>query len=309
MDRIQKVLAAAGVASRRACEELVSAGRVTVNGKVVTQAGTCVAETDVLAVDGRVISRGGPRQYCLLNKPAGYVTTAHDPQGRPTVLDLVGLRAALPARRNRAACGVGADAASGVVVGRDGGHARLFPVGRLDADSEGLVLLTNDGDLAYRLTHPRFALEKEYRVLVEGAPSSEALQRLRSGVELDGRPTAPALVEVENAGLALTKARPGSAGRGQSGIGVRTAKGVTETWLRFVIHEGRNRQIRRMCLAVGHPVRRLIRVRVGNLRLGGLKPGQWRPLVQSEIDRLKELTSSPNIHADRQGLLAQSDKR
>jgi 23S rRNA pseudouridine2605 synthase len=231
-ERLQKVLARAGFGSRRACEELIRQGRVRVNGRLVTTLGSRVSPADEITLDGRPIAQAPEQTYLVLNKPRGYVTTATDPQRRPTVLDLV------PA------------------------GTRLFAVGRLDADSEGLLLLTNDGDLAFRMTHPRFGVEKEYRVLVGGDAGAPALRRLREGVMLDDRRTAPAQVTV--------------AGR----------RGA-DTWLRFVIHEGRKRQIRRMCEAVGLPVRRLIRTRVGPLRLGRLAPGQYRALTESEVKRLQ----------------------
>jgi len=242
MERLQKVLARAGVASRRAAEGLIAAGRVTVNGQVVTTLGTQVDPArDRIAVDGQPVRlETVPITITiLLHKPAGYVTTVRDPWGRPTVLDLV------------------------KTVQEQSG-TRLFPIGRLDADSEGLLLLSNDGELAHQLTHPRFAQEKEYLVLVEGRPGAEALRQLRAGVPLDGKLTAPALVEV-------AQGKPGDGG----------------TWLRFVIHEGRKRQIRRMCQAVGHAVRRLVRVREGALLLGDLPSGQWRYLTAAEIAQLK----------------------
>jgi 23S rRNA pseudouridine2605 synthase len=241
MERLQKVLARAGVASRRAAEGLIAAGRVTVNGQVVTTPGTQVDPAhDRIAVDGQPIRLETAPTTILLHKPAGYVTTVRAPWGRPTVLDLV-----KPGQEQ-------------------GSNERLFPVGRLDADSEGLLLLTNDGELAQRLTHPRFAQEKEYLVLVEGRPEAEALRQLRAGVPLDCKLTAPALVEI-----------------------ARGKRGNDNTWLRFVIHEGRKRQIRRMCQAVGHAVRRLVRVREGVLVLGDLPPGQWRYLTAAEIAKLK----------------------
>jgi len=240
MERLQKVLARAGVASRRAAEGLIAAGRVTVNGQVVTVLGTQVDPArDRIAVDGQPIRLATAPTTILLHKPAGYVTTVRDPWGRPTVLDLV-------------------------KTAQEQSGTRLFPIGRLDADSEGLLLLTNDGELAHQLTHPRFAQEKEYLVLVEGRPGAEALRQMRADVPLDGKLTAPALVEVA----------PGKPGEGG-------------TWLRFVIHEGRKRQIRRMCQVVGHAVRRLVRVREGALVLGDLPAGQWRYLTAAEIAQLK----------------------
>jgi 23S rRNA pseudouridine2605 synthase len=229
-ERLQKVLAAAGYGSRRACEELIAAERVTVNGEVAVLGRRVHPADDLIAVDGHPVSTRPGLVHYLLNKPVGVVTTADDPQGRPTVVALV------PA------------------------EPRVFPVGRLDADSEGLLLLTNDGDLAHRLTHPSFGIEKEYMVEVRGGPVSEgALRRLRNGVELDDGPTARASVTQLQSGL-----------------------------LRIAIHEGRNRQVRRMCDAVGHPVERLVRVRIGPLRDTRLRPGKWRPLTPKEVRGLQE---------------------
>jgi 23S rRNA pseudouridine2605 synthase len=227
-ERLQKVLAQAGLGSRRACEELIAAGRVTVNGEVATLGSRADPEVDAIEVDGaRIGVRQGLVHY-LLNKPAGVVTTASDPQGRPTVVGLV------PA------------------------EPRVYPVGRLDADTEGLLVLTNDGELAHRLTHPSFGVDKEYLADVTGTPSRGALRRLREGVELEDGPTAPARVSL-----------------------------VGDHTLRITIHEGRNRQVRRMCEAVGHPVRRLVRVRIGPLADRRLPPGEWRPLTQAEVRALE----------------------
>ena len=226
--RLQKVLAQAGLGSRRACEELIAEGRVTVNGEVATLGTRANPDVDAIEVDGaRIGVRQGLVHY-LLNKPAGVVTTASDPQGRPTVVGLV------PA------------------------EPRVYPVGRLDADTEGLLVLTNDGELAHRLTHPSFGVDKEYLAEVAGTPSRGALRRLREGVELDDGPTAPARVSL-----------------------------VGDHTLRITIHEGRNRQVRRMCEAVGHPVRRLVRVRIGPLADRRLPPGEWRPLTQAEVRALE----------------------
>jgi 23S rRNA pseudouridine2605 synthase len=227
-ERLQKVLAQAGLGSRRACEELIAAGRVRVNDEVATLGTRVDPEVDAIEVDGaRIGVRQGLVHY-LLNKPAGVVTTASDPQGRPTVVGLV------PA------------------------EPRVYPVGRLDADTEGLLLLTNDGDLAHRLTHPSFGVDKEYLADVEGRPSRGAVRRLREGVELEDGPTAPARVSL-----------------------------VGDHTLRITIHEGRNRQVRRMCEAVGHPVRRLVRVRLGPLSDRRLPPGRWRALTQDEVRALE----------------------
>ncbi len=222
-ERVQKVLARIGVGSRRASEILIADGRVTVNGEVVIL-GDRVGPDDELAVDGVVYTTQPDIVIYLLNKPAGVVSTASDPEGRPTVVELV------PA------------------------SPRVYPVGRLDLDTEGLLLLTNDGALTHRLTHPSFGVEKEYLVHVEGEPSRRALRQLREGIELDDGPTAPAKVAL-----------------------------VEPDALRITIHEGRNRQVRRMCEAVGHPVLRLVRTRIGPLTDSRLRPGQSRPLTGDEV--------------------------
>jgi 23S rRNA pseudouridine2605 synthase len=235
-ERLQKYLARSGVASRRAAEQLMLARRVRVNGRVVDRLGSTVEPNrDRVEVDGRVVAGPEPFRYVALHKPSGVLSTAADPRGRPTVVDLVG------------------------------SDARLYPVGRLDYDSEGLIILTNDGDLALRLTHPRHSVEKEYRVLIRGHPGEEELNRLRDGVCLDGIMTAPAAVDV----------LPSS---------------EDARWLRIVLHEGRNRQIRRMTEAVGLRVRRLIRTRIGPLRLGRLAPGRWRDLGPAEVAALRAAT-------------------
>jgi 23S rRNA pseudouridine2605 synthase len=224
-ERLQKVLASHGFGSRRVCEELIAAGRVAVNGEVAVLGRRVDEEHDHVEVDGVPLGVRPGLVYYLLNKPAGVVTTAHDPQGRRTVVDLV------PA------------------------EPRVFPVGRLDADTEGLLLLTNDGDLAMRLTHPRHGVEKEYLAEVGGgAVAAGALRQLREGIELDDGPTAPAKASQPSPGL-----------------------------LRITIHEGRNRQVRRMCEAIGHPVKRLVRVRIGTLTDTSLRPGTWRDLDPREL--------------------------
>ena len=227
-ERLQKVLAAAGVGSRRACEELIDAGRVLVDGEVAHLGQRVDPDAVQVTLDGVPISVRPGLVYYLLNKPAGVVTTASDPQGRPTVIDLV------PP------------------------DPRVFSVGRLDTDTEGLLILTNDGDLAHRLSHPSFGIEKEYLAEVEGTPSAGALHRLRTGVALEDGVTAPA-----------------------------RASRVPPRGLRLVIHEGRNRQVRRMCAAVGHPVVRLVRTRIGPLADRRLAPGQWRPLTTAEVRALE----------------------
>lgn len=237
-ERLQKYLAHAGVASRRHAEELILAGDVTVNGGVVRELGTRVdPERDEVRVRGQVVRPPERPLYILLNKPLDTVSTAHDPEGRRTVLDL------LPEQwRAR----------------------RVYPVGRLDWDSEGLLLLTDDGDLALRMTHPRYALAKEYHALVAGQPAQRALYQLARGIALEGeaRPTAPARVR-------------------------RLAGEGDTTWLSIELHEGRNRQVRRMCEAIGHPVLRLRRMRVGPLTLGPLPLGASRPLTADEVAALK----------------------
>ncbi|MSP12210.1 MAG: rRNA pseudouridine synthase [Chloroflexi bacterium] len=235
-ERLQKIIAHAGIASRRHAEEMILAGRVRVNGSTVTELGTKVdPQKDIITVDGEKVRAAELPVYLILNKPPGYVTTAQDPEGRRTVLDLVPK------------------------------VARLYPVGRLDLDSEGLVLLTNDGELANELMHPSFEHEKEYRVLINGAPDREALQALRQGIELEDGRTRPATIE------SLRDSEPAPVGY---------------TWLRIVLQEGRKRQIRRMLAEVGLSIERLVRVRLGPLRLGRLKQGQWRRLTDSELRSL-----------------------
>lgn len=227
-ERLQKVLARLGFGSRRACEELIADGRVTVDGTVAELGRRVDVDTDTVAVDGAPVGVKPDLVHYLLNKPAGVITTADDPQGRPTVVDLV------PA------------------------EPRIFPVGRLDGDTEGLLLLTNDGQLAHRLTHPSFGVEKEYLAHVRGEPSRAALRGLRDGIVLDDGPTAPARVST-----------------------------VDPSLLRITIHEGRNRQVRRMCEAVGHPVRRLVRTRIGPIVDPKLAPGEWRTLGRDEVRSLE----------------------
>ncbi len=235
--RLQKVLAEAGVGSRRASEELIAAGRVTVNGEVAILGRRVHSDADIINIDGMRVPTKSGLVYYLLNKPARVVSTAHDPQGRPTVVDIV------PS------------------------EPRVYPVGRLDWETEGLLILTNDGSLTLRLTHPSFSVEKEYLAEVDGVPTRAALRILREGVDLDDGITAPAKVQ-------LTQGRDDSAA------------------LSIVIHEGRNRQVRRMCDAVGHPVRRLIRTRIGQLADRSLKPGEWRPLTSDEVRGLYAATGT-----------------
>ena len=224
--RLNAFLARAGVASRRSADELIRAGRVRVNGEVARLAAR-VGGRDRVEVDGRPVTLQG-LAYVLLHKPAGVVTTARDPQGRPTVVALVEL------------------------------DRRVVPVGRLDADTTGALLLTNDGPLAHRLMHPRYGVEKTYEVEVDGEPSAEALERLRTGIDLEEGPTAPA------------EARRLGPGR-----------------LELTLHEGRKHQVKRMCAAVGHPVRRLHRRAYAGLTLEGLAPGGWRKLTPAEVEALR----------------------
>jgi 23S rRNA pseudouridine2605 synthase len=224
--RLNAYLARAGVASRREADELIKAGRVTVNGEP-GQLNTFVEKRDRVEVDGKRVT-AQQLVYVLLNKPAGTVTTARDPQGRPTVVDLVDV------------------------------SQRVVPVGRLDADTTGALLLTNDGPLAHRLAHPRYGVEKVYVADVAGRPDASALRALSEGVELDDGVTAPA-----------------------------TARCLAPSTVELTLHEGRNRQVRRMLEAVGHPVRRLHRSVYAGLTLEGLEPGQWRELEPSEVQRLR----------------------
>jgi pseudouridine synthase len=234
--RLQKILSRAGIASRRAAETLIAAGRVTVNGETMREMGTKAdPAADDVRVDGRRVKVGVRQRYILLNKPGCYVSTRSDPQRRRTVLDLLG-----------------------------GVREYVYPVGRLDYDTEGLLILTNDGDLAARLTHPRHGVERTYDVHVAGSPDEAALERLRTGIPLDGRRTRPAQV------TRLSHGR-----RDQEGV------------LRITIREGRNRQVRRMCEAVGHPVRSLKRTRIGPIADRRLGPGEWRELTADEVRRLR----------------------
>ena len=232
--RLQKYMALCGVASRRASEEMIAAGRVTVDGQRITAMGTQVEPGQTVCLDGRQISPEAEKRYVLYHKPAGEVTTASDPEGRATVLDKF----------------------------KDF-PVRLYPVGRLDYDSEGLLLLTNDGDLTERLLHPSKEVEKAYLARVWGTVTPEELSRLMKGVPVDGRITSRAKARV-----------------------IRTEDGYTD--MMITIHEGRNRQVRKMVEAVGHEVGMLRRVRFGPLSLGDLKRGQWRELTQEEVTQLEQ---------------------
>jgi 23S rRNA pseudouridine2605 synthase len=239
-ERLARFLAHAGIASRRHAEELIAAGRVQVNGVTVTSQGIRIdPEHDEIHVDGTPVRSMAKKVCVLLHKPVGYVCTVHDPQGRPTVLDL------LPADLRR---------------------LHVYPVGRLDRDTSGLLLLTNDGDFALRMSHPRYSMQKHYHVLVQGCPAETILETLRQGVTIaedDGRShkTAPAQVRLLR------------------------SEG-TDCWLTMTIHEGRKRQVRRMLAAVGHPVLQLIRVGIGPLTLGDLPVGEWRYLTNEEVRML-----------------------
>lgn len=238
-ERLQKFLARAGIASRRECEGLIAAGRVLVNGQAVRRPGSRVRPgRDRVQVDGEAV-RAGAAVTILLHKPAGYITSRSDPQGRPVVTSLAD-QAGLP---------------------------RLFPVGRLDWDTEGLLLLTNDGELANALTHPRYAVRKVYHAKVKGHPTPESLSRLTRGIVCDGEPLAALAVEV----LHPTR---------------------QNTWIAVTLQAGRYRQVRRMCERIGHPVLKLIRVALGPLTLGPLPRGQWRPLSPAELRSLYALVPS-----------------
>jgi pseudouridine synthase len=247
VERLQKILSQAGVASRRAAERLMLDGRVTVNGTTVRELGTKADPGDDIRVDGRRIQIATRRRYLLLNKPRGYVTTRSDPQRRPTVVDLLA-----------------------------GVREYVYPVGRLDFDSEGLLLLTNDGDLAARLTHPRHGVARVYEARVLGVPDAHDLDRLSRSFVIDGKRTQPADVK-------LVPPR-------------RDTKGAT---LVITLREGRNRQVRRMCEAIGHPVDHLRRVAIGPIRDPKLKPGSWRDLTEDEVARLRNAASAPSRPAAR----------
>ena len=246
-ERLQKVLAHAGVASRRKSEDLIQQGRVTVNGQVTTKLGTKVdPDRDDIRVDGRRIQPSTGNVYIMVYKPRGVLSILEDDLKRKTLADLVTV------------------------------PTRLYPVGRLDAASEGLILLTDDGELANFLSHPRYEHHKDYRVLVNGRPSAKTLEAWRHGVMLDDKRTAPAQVDV-----------------------VRHEK--NGTLLRIVMREGRKRQIRNVASLLGHPVRGLLRVGLGPLRLGGLSSGQWRHLTPKEIHDLESLKRIGRRHGKRQG--------
>ena len=230
MERLQKLIAQAGICSRREAEKIILAGRVTVDGKIIRELGTKADPKQKIRVDGKLLHLGTEKIYLLLNKPRGYVSTVHDERGRKTIIDLLG----------------------------ENFSERVYPVGRLDLNSEGLLLLTNDGELTNALIHPRYEVEKTYRAKISGDLTEEKLDRLRAGIELDDGMTAPAKIYL-----------------------------LGENLVEVTIHEGRNRQIRRMFAAIGCDVKRLRRTQFAGLTLEGLRVGQFRELTADEITRLK----------------------
>jgi 23S rRNA pseudouridine2605 synthase len=235
-ERLQKVMAEFGVASRRKCEEMIAAGKVKVNGDLITEPGTKVdKEKDAIEVDGKIIKCSESRVYILLNKPVGYITSAKDQFGRPTVLDLL----------------------KGISV-------RVFPIGRLDYDTEGLILLTNDGDLTYRITHPKHNIDKTYRALIDGEAGTNDIENFKNGIAVEDYVASPAKLEI-----------------------IRHIKG--NSIVDITIHEGKNRQVRKMCAAIGHEVIWLKRIKIGKIELGELKIGEWRYLNDAEVEYLKAL--------------------
>jgi 23S rRNA pseudouridine2605 synthase len=239
--RLQKIIAAAGIASRRKAEEMITSGRVTVNGQVVTELGSKAdPERDHIRVDGKLLHGAERYEYLLMNKPRGYVTTVSDPEGRPTVMHLL-----------------------------RGVNARVYPVGRLDYTSEGLLLMTNDGELAYKLTHPSSHVPRTYLVKVSGKPSAEALGKLRSGIEIGGA-SAPG-------SLPRTRTSP---------TRIQLLRDAPNPWYEITLFEGRNRQVRRMFEEVGHHVEKIKRVKMGTLELD-VPPGEFRKLSREEVEMLK----------------------
>lgn len=236
LERLQKIMSESGVASRRKCEELILAKRVKVNGIVVSELGTKAdREKDEIEVDGKPLSASGEKVYIMLNKPVGYITSARDQFGRPAVLDLV-----------------------------KGVKERVYPVGRLDYDTEGLLILTNDGDLTYKITHPKHNIDKTYRALVSGRIEQKDIAAFREGLQIEDYTTAPAVLDL-----------------------LKYAEG--NSLVDITIHEGKNRQVRKMCSAVGHPVLKLKRISIGKIKLEGLQRGSWRYLTAAEVEYLKAL--------------------
>jgi 23S rRNA pseudouridine2605 synthase len=237
-ERLQKVISHAGIVSRREAERLITEGRVAVNGCIVTQLGTKVEPTrDKINVDGRLVKSFPGKVYVLMNKPAGYVSTLKDPQERPVVTDLL-----------------------------DRINTRVFPVGRLDYDAEGVLLLTNDGELAHRLQHPRYGISRTYEVKVKDVPANSELSSLRKGVRLEDGITLPAKAKF-------------------------LKKTTINCWLKITLYEGKNRQVKRMCAAIGHPVLKIKRVSLGPLSLGDVSRGKYRHLTQDEVKELYALVS------------------
>ncbi|MGE5627844.1 MAG: pseudouridine synthase [Solirubrobacterales bacterium] len=234
MERLQKYMAGCGIASRRKCEEIITAGRVKVNDTVVVELGYKVGIEDRVYVDGKLITPEERKVYIALNKPTGYVSTVKDERGRKTIIDLIDI------------------------------EERIYPVGRLDYDTSGLILLTNDGDIYNRIIHPREEKEKVYIAVVKGTPSRKELDHFRHGVDIGGYVTAPSKIKV-----------------------IRALKDITE--VEISIHEGKNRQIRKMCSEIGHEVITLKRVKIGKIKLGGLKEGTWRFLTDEEVEYFKGL--------------------
>ncbi len=241
-ERLQKILARAGIASRRKAEELIREGRVTVNGQIATLGMKADLETDYIKVDGKLVLKPEPKTYIMLNKPKGVLTTLEDPEGRPAIKELI-----------------------------KGVRFRVYPVGRLDFYTEGLLLLTNDGELAYRIIHPSFKVDKTYLVKVKGIIEEKDLEKLRRGIRLEDGITAPARIKR-----------------------IRMPKTEKNSWLEVVIHEGKKRQIRRMFQRVGHPVLKLKRTKIDGLSLGDLPAGKWRYLTNEEIKRLKKSVKIDN---------------
>lgn len=241
IERLQKIIANAGIASRRAAEEMIRQGRVSVNGVVVRELGTKAGPEDEIRIDGKLIATEVDKVYLMLNKPQGYVTTLKDPEGRPIVTDLIGdIR------------------------------ERVFPVGRLDYDSEGLLLLTNDGDFAQKLQHPRFRIPKTYMVKIKGNLTKKEINEMKRGLRLQDGMFVPEELEIEKVNK-------------------------KSCWLKLTIHEGRNRVLRRFFEAVHHPVARLIRIAVGEIALGKLKEGEYRHLKPNEIRRLLQPMSKKTL--------------
>ncbi|ADH60899.1 pseudouridine synthase [Thermoanaerobacter mathranii subsp. mathranii str. A3] len=235
MVRLQKYLAECGIASRRKCEEYILQGRVKVNGKEVKELGVKInPDVDIIEFDDKIVRREKKKVYIMLNKPTGYITSVKDQFGRPTVMDLVKVK------------------------------ERIYPVGRLDYDTSGLLLLTNDGEIANILMHPRHEIAKTYIAKIKGIPTEEELERFRNGLLIEDYVTSKAEIKV---------------------LTVKKGTSVVE----IKIHEGKNRQVRKMCEAIGHPVISLMRTKIGELSLEGLKPGEWRYLTNKEIDYLKSL--------------------